>query len=320
MIGIISNKFDVHANYIVEKLKSRNILFQRIKTEDFYTSNFSIKLSSDNKDNAHLFPKIYDKFAELSLIKAFWFRRPFLPKISSDLDEKSAKFVQEETTKTIDGLWRLFQSQLWVNNPDANKIADNKLYQLHLAKTLGFEIPKTLITISPHEALQFFSDCNDKIVVKAISKSWIENKNKISVIRTNLINQENKKKINAVQNCPTLFQELVEKSSELRVTVIGKKIFGCQIHSQENEATQIDYKRDINSLRHNRFVLPDHLARKCLKMMTSLKLKYAAIDFIITPDNRFVFLELNPNGQWLWIEQKTKMPIADTLIEYLQKC
>lgn len=319
MIGIISNKLDAHANYVVEKLKSRNIRYKRINTEDFFSSNFSIRLSSPGALNHHLFRIVDDQFAHLSQIKAFWFRRPLLPKLLPDLDEQSAKFVQEEIAKTIEGLWRLYQTSLWVNYPDANKFADNKLYQLQLAGALGLEIPKTLITISPEEARSFFAECKEKVIVKAISKSWLESNNKVSVIRTNQITGKDNKRLDAVRNCPTFFQELVEKSSELRVTIIGEKIFCCQIHSQENEVTKIDYKRDINSLRHNSFELPQPIAEKCLKMMTALNLKFATLDFIKTPSGRFVFLELNPNGQWLWVEQKTDLPIADALIEYLQK-
>jgi D-alanine-D-alanine ligase-like ATP-grasp enzyme len=47
-------------------------------------------------------------------------------------------------------------------------------------------------------------------------------------------------------------------------------------------------------------------------MVQALGLNFGCIDFIVRPDGRMVFLECNPNGQWLWIEMATKMPISES--------
>lgn len=44
---------------------------------------------------------------------------------------------------------------------------------------------------------------------------------------------------------------------------------------------------------------------------------YGAIDMVVTPDERYVFIEINPNGQYLWVEQATGLPISDAICDLL---
>jgi len=107
------------------------------------------------------------------------------------------------------------------------------------------------------------------------------------------------------------------------VTVVGNKVFATAIHSQDHNETKIDWRlwdiiTDID-LKHTKIELPSDISEKCINITKSFNLSFSAIDLILSKDNEYYFLEMNPNGQWAWIEEKTGYPIRDTIISYFQK-
>ena len=120
---------------------------------------------------------------------------------------------------------------------------------------------------------------------------------------------------------PMIFQEEIPKAFDIRVTIIGTSVFATAIHSQDYPETMVDWRLwDVYDfdLRHEAIVLPSSLAERCRQITQYYGLKYAAIDLIQTLQGKFFFLELNPNGQWAWIEQKAGHPIRDALIDCLE--
>ena len=120
--------------------------------------------------------------------------------------------------------------------------------------------------------------------------------------------------------CPLIVQQYVPKRLELRVTVVGDEVFAAAIHSQASNHTRLDWRRyDDARTPIAPFELPADVAERCRALVRELGLCYGAIDLVLTPDDRFVFLEINPNGQYLWIELATGLPIsaavADLLLE-----
>ena len=120
---------------------------------------------------------------------------------------------------------------------------------------------------------------------------------------------------------PVMAQEYVPKKLELRVTIVGEKIFTCAIYSQGSEKTKIDWRHyDSEKVKHEIFKLPKEIEHKILLFMKEAGLKFGAIDMILTPKDEFVFLEVNPSGQFGWIEDLTGMPISKSIAELLINC
>jgi glutathione synthase/RimK-type ligase-like ATP-grasp enzyme len=109
------------------------------------------------------------------------------------------------------------------------------------------------------------------------------------------------------------------KKYDVRVIVVGKKVFTTLIHSQDNEETKTDWRNGENILEHTKAVLPKSIERKCIKLLKILKLQFGAIDFIMGKENNFIFLEINPNGQWARIEKQTGYKISDEIVNLLIK-
>ncbi|MEK9177777.1 MAG: MvdD family ATP-grasp ribosomal peptide maturase, partial [Patescibacteria group bacterium] len=162
--------------------------------------------------------------------------------------------------------------------------------------------------------------CNGRIAVKCIRQRVFSNDDGThNGIYTNIVNiadlVESKASLSV---CPVMLQEYIEKKIELRITIVGKQVFACAIHSQDEVRTMIDWRRYGEKwVKHEVFVLPEHVKGKLLESMKSWGIVFGAIDMIVTPENNYVFLEVNPSGQYGWIEGLTGMPISRAIAEVL---
>ena len=102
---------------------------------------------------------------------------------------------------------------------------------------------------------------------------------------------------------PGIFQPLVEKRHELRVTVMGERVISARLLSQADARTQLDWRARSVDLAVEPDTLPATVERSVRELMRRLGLVFGCLDFIVTPEGRHVFLEVNPMGQFLWIEQ-----------------
>ena len=122
----------------------------------------------------------------------------------------------------------------------------------------------------------------------------------------------------AVRYAPHLFQKYIDKAYEVRVTVINSQCFAVRIDSQANAKTKIDWRNyDLEHTPHSALVLPAEIEQRILNYVRSYGLTFSALDFIVTPTDDWVFLENNPNGQWLWLEELTGLPMTEALISAL---
>lgn len=314
---IVTNKFDPHVDLVATKLNELEIPFIRLNTEDFPQQGFFHFCSKTLSPQVVVLPE--NRVIEANSIKSVWYRRPEAHQVDSSVARENFRiFAANESAAAIDGLFQLIPG-LWVNKPSAIRIARQKIYQLKRAKDLGFEIPRTLITNQPSEAMEFFKMCNGRVVVKALSRPTVQSQDRIFSVFTNLVTEEVLRYIEMVRYCPTFFQECIPKKFDLRITVIGHKTFAVEIHSQTSDKTKIDFRHDDihNPVPHIVHSLPTELASKCLEFTRDLSLNFSAIDILLTPDNRYIFLEINPNGQWAWLEERTGLPMRDAMIDLL---
>jgi glutathione synthase/RimK-type ligase-like ATP-grasp enzyme len=115
-----------------------------------------------------------------------------------------------------------------------------------------------------------------------------------------------------------IFQAYVPKRLELRITVVGRQVFAAEIHSQLSRRTEHDWRHyNIDQTPYRPHRLPDAVQAQCIRLVEHFGLCYGAIDLVLTPDDRYVFLEINPTGQWRWIEVMTGLPISDAVCDML---
>src|SRR5207249_3343457 len=99
---------------------------------------------------------------------------------------------------------------------------------------------------------------------------------------------------------PSIFQEYIEKEYELRITVVGEKVFAAKVDSQKQDETKIDWRK--HKTLFQQYSLPKEISDKCVELTQKLNLSFGAIDIIRNKEGQYTFLEINPNGQWAWLD------------------
>lgn len=269
--------------------------------------------------NKKLVPTIIhnDKKIDLTKIKSIWIRRPTKFDLGSILKPEESSWIQNECNQLIRAIWANTNA-LWVSKPANIRMASLKISQLKMAVELGFRIPKFVITNNVERATKFVESTSKGTIVKVLGEPAIYNKKRVATIYTHLITKKDRKFLGSVQYGPTFLQEFIKKKMDVRVTVIGKKIFAAGIDSANYEKARIDFRRaEIFDLPHRTIDLPKNIKTACIEMVQRFGLQFGAIDLLLTPDGKYVFLEINPNGQWLWIEWTTGLPLTDAICDLL---
>lgn len=313
MIILLTNRNDITADFVVLELKKREVEFFRFNTEDFPQKvRINIGFRYDRLEGC--FYTHHNKIIPFSSIKSIWYRRPNPPNPNKKIKGGERTFCIKECQQTLNGIWHHLNC-FWVSEPQKIHYAENKITQLIIAKKLGFKIPKTLISNNAEDIRTFYNKCRKNIIIKPIKSGLVKNN---LVIFTNKVTSAKIKNINSATHVPSIFQSNILKQFDIRVTVIGKKVFPIEIHSQENTNTKYDWRRsqdlDIVQQKHR---LPTKIKNKCIGLLNAFDLKFGAIDMILTPKGEYYFLEINPNGQWAWIERSVGCKLTKELVDIL---
>lgn len=314
MILLVTMSLDPHTDLVIDALREIDAPFFRYNTD--LADQYAIEISLDG---GTLFSHKTNNVIQLGNVQSVWVRRRTVP--------NSLKNVTEGYTQYLEEQWRLFteillsainDKALWVNHPLSYEVAKNKLYQLRVAREVGLLVPNTCITNNP-AILPRMVYQQGKVLYKPVSSSIIDEGNK--AIYANLIDTEtmpSQTVIDGLAVSPSIFQSYIEKQYELRITVVGSKVFATRIYSQGSEISQVDWRRyDFEHVRHEPTDLPKEIEQKCQTLLRKLNLHYGAIDMVVTPDDEYVFLEVNANGQWAWIEMLTGLPISKEIATLL---
>lgn len=315
-ILVITNKIDLPSDEVIRYLQNKNAEVFRLNTEDL-CEGFDFKIGLDNQ---YFDGRLYSSLRSINLsnIKSIFYRRPKKPEIViSDKAQKS--FIEAERSAFLNWLWESLNC-FWVSKPSNIKTAESKINQLCIAPKLGFKIPKTIITNNPEDVRRFYYECDGDIVNKTLIKGMIEQDGKTMAIYTHRIEEKHLEILESIRSVPCIFQKRIEKKLELRITVVGNQVFAAEIHSQISQKTKDDWRRyDIDNTPHKIHNLPLEIKKSCINLVRYYGLAFGAIDMIVTPSGDYVFLEINPNGQWLWIERLTGLPISEAIADILIK-
>jgi MvdD family ATP-grasp ribosomal peptide maturase len=256
---------------------------------------------------------------DLREVTAVWHRRiSFGAHLPAGLDKQLRHASLGETSAAAHGMLASLKA-FRMDHIQHIRHAENKQLQLQVARELGLNIPRTLTTNDPTAVRAFAQSCEGGIVTKMLSSFAIYEEGKELVVFTNRVKPEDLADLSGLSICPATFQELVPKSLEIRVTVVGQRIMSASIDSQVSERAAHDWRRDgVSMLQQWRpCQLPLEVEEKILRLMDYFSLNYGAIDIILTPDGKHVFIELNPCGEFFWLEHTPGLPISGAIADLL---
>ncbi|WP_088186372.1 MvdC/MvdD family ATP grasp protein [Desulfosporosinus sp. FKA] len=319
MLLIITEKADLTTDYLILKLLERKVPFIRLNTED-YTSCFGLDFSIQNEQESYLLSN-NGKQILLHEITGAYFRRPALPNLDGKIAPSQIKFAQREMETVLSGYFRLIDESKWLNHPKYIFLSNNKIEQLAVARKMGMTIPDTLIT-SNKDAIRHFAKMHKSVIAKAVKHGFYAFDDEVYLAFTQQIDDSYLERIEKYATVPMILQKRIDKEYDIRINVIGDKVFATAILSQEYPISQLDWRVwdvcEKFDLKHKPIKLPVDIEKKCITINEHFHLGFSAIDMALSKTGEYIFLELNPNGQWAWIEENTGYPLRDTIIDYFE--
>lgn len=206
----------------------------------------------------------------------------------------------------------------WVNDLRRQRIHPLKLYQLNQARRAGLAIPPTIVTNSPERMREFIRACGGRAAYKLIEHAtWRRRDDRRFATYTTPITEDDLVSDETVRLCPAILQPLVAKQFEVRVACFGNQLVACQLDSQSDARASTDWRQGQWYIDVAPYMLPDEIAAGIRRFLRATGMVSASLDFIVTPQGDHVFLEANPQGQFLWIEERTGLPLLDTVTDFL---
>ena len=320
MILILSALDDDHVPLVLNRLRLRGADVVWFDPAQF-PSQCSLSVEFDARGPFRKRLQLQDRTIDLDHITAVWLRRPnAVTADASVVNPDLRKWIGEIAATGLQGALGLLDC-LWVPaRPQLTRDASDKLGQLKVASKLGLKVPRTLVTNSPDAFVVFYSDRDTDIVAKTLGDAMFVGPDGDPLLTyTTVVRRRHALNAQSVRHAPTIFQAYVPKKLELRVTIVGDRVFAAAIDSQRSRMTKDDWRHyddELDSV-YAPHSLPADIEKKLRELLREYGLAFGAIDMVLTPEGEYVFLELNPNGQWGWIADLAGWPIDEAIADLL---
>jgi glutathione synthase/RimK-type ligase-like ATP-grasp enzyme len=309
---VITDRKDAHLPFVQRHLANPMIVIDPLEVAKSKTLSFeySEKSSHVTFDGVVLHPK------------SVWFRKP--GKVTGSLlsiDPRFHEYAVEAIKKHFSSLMPAFPEAFWVSDLQAIATASDKPLQVTIAQKLGFHVPDTLFTSDASAARKFIAQhdsCILKPVVPFIEKAG---KDRQKTLYATKVSSNTVPDLTGLHQSPLIFQQAIDPAYDVRVTVVGDKVFAARVvHQSDTEGVRDwrlgHYEGALSIEPDERF--PKDIEQKCIEHAKRLGLNFSAIDFVVDKKGTYWFLENNPNGQWAFVEQETGQPIGKALATLLE--
>lgn len=309
-ILLLSSATDIHAHVVEQILQQEGANVLLLDPRDLLSHKLLATIDSQGWKSVLHLPD--GRHFPLSDLDSIWYRRPHPIQVDPTQPAHIQTLTQGEARMGWEGLLSSTQA-MWINYPKHNETADYKPLQLQVAHDYGLTIPASIITSDPEEVKAFYERHHGDIIYKPIHYGSVKSDaGELVAIYTSKVNAEHLEEVYRVTTSLYLFQEQVHKAFELRINIIGDNITATEIHSP-----LLDWRRDYSCIHYHLHSLPEDIKQKLLKIVHHLHLHFAAIDVIVTPEGEYVFIELNPNGQFYWLDEKAGTHLCQEMAHFL---
>jgi ATP-grasp ribosomal peptide maturase len=305
---VVTQPDDMTADLVVGELNARGVPVVRFDTADFPAR---LRVSAEAGGGTGITGTLacFGRSADLARIRSLYYRRPSAFSFPG-LDQQDTRFSVLQARYGLGGILVALPGCVYVNHPHRIADAEFKPAQLAAAVESGMTVPATLITNEPTRAREFIG-ARPRSVYKALRLAEYDLDGAPASIWTEQVSADEIDE--RVSGTMHLFQEMVAKDYDLRVTATGKRLFAVRIDSPLT-----DWRSDYGLAEYQPVEVGEILARQIQVYLDYFGLASGCFDFAVSGDGGPVFLECNPNGQWAWLEAETGLPIAAGFAELLE--
>jgi ATP-grasp ribosomal peptide maturase len=311
---VLTHPFDPTTDYVVSELNQRGEPVFRCDPGEF-PQRLSVAARLDGTGAGWVGSLcLPEREVSLADIGCAYYRRPTVFDFPAGMGDQVRRWAAGEARIGLGGV--LSALPRWLNHPAAIAAAEYKPAQLARAHACGLSVPDTIVTNDPAEAAKFVAHAG-RAIYKPLTPAGITETDTHRVVFTTPVAVGDVDE--SIRLTTHLLQEWIEKQYEVRLTVVDEAFLAARIDAGSNAAA-VDWRADYEALTYTALAdVPPSVRAGVSALMARLGLRFGTFDFIVTPDDRWIFLEINPNGQWAWIEDATGLPIAASVADALTK-
>ncbi|HEX8205599.1 MAG TPA: hypothetical protein VF587_06025 [Solirubrobacteraceae bacterium] len=298
---IVTNERDVDADRVVRELDRRGVHVVRLNTERFPAWRVELQ------PGQHWTVARDDRELTSDKCAGVWWRRPEPANAPDGVTPAEWEAARRQTTALLHGMQHV-PGPTWVSPPVAICGAEDKALQLAVAADIGFNVPATTWTNDPAAAERQLT-AHDGGVVKATATAYWEEDQTSHFVFAHAVTADDLPRPGRLAAAPLAFQQRIAPKRDVRVTVVGSATYAAVTDDASMHEPDWRLADDTTWAPYD---LPDELRERCVRLVERLGLRFGGIDLLVDHDGRHWFCELNPNGEWGWLE-KAGLRIADAL-------
>jgi glutathione synthase/RimK-type ligase-like ATP-grasp enzyme len=309
VILVISYPGEEHTGAVVQRLERQGREVVEVDLGDF-PARRDLVMCWERAEQPSFIVGGSNGHVDLKAAHVAWWRRVRPFQIDQSISDPTMRaFAESETSQAVNGMLDSLPCP-WINPRAADEIAHRKPIQWSVARQAGLRMPRTLVTNQPEAARSFIAETGiGRTVFKpflSVHEQWRE---------TRVIEPADLEQLDAVRYAPVIFQEYVE-GVDLRITIVGDEIFAAEIDARDT-SYPYDMRMVVGQAAVQAIELPVSIQAALLELQQRLGLYYGAIDMRRTPQGEYYFFEVNPAGQWLFVEERTGLAISQAMADLL---
>ncbi len=313
---ILTNSEDATSDYLCERLQQGGVRHVRFDTD---TAWETAKYHCDGSRMLLRWECHSVRPADISVI-ILRRPKPFQPMLQGDQFQKV--HAGAEWAETLEGFLAHINVERWMNHPGRNFGASHKIEQLSRARQVGLRVPASIVTTCAEAASAFLARHRSGVVVKPLASGFIERSSpdQDTVIFTSELDQSNSRLLERLPQCPVLFQERLHKTVDVRLIAVDGRLLAVGLQATEADGRQrLDVRRNnMVGVEYHPLRIPSAVSDSVRRMLAEYGLRFAALDFAVVEDNEWVFLEVNPNGQWAWLDLEGGVDAGSMFVDALR--
>lgn len=302
---IVSSTIDFSTDMVCYRLLEDNEKFYRLNRDEFLKHKIVVDLQNEVMIIS-IDGEEYE--AQFEHLKGIFFRAPVFLRTQSKKELSVQEQLERNQWSSFLRNLIVFKNANWINNPVSTYRAENKIFQLCIAKEYGLEVPVTYIS----NCTDFNLESDKKYIVKSLDTALfydMEN-NKEMFTYSNVVSGSELNEYD-LTSAPIFIQEFLNPKIDCRVTYVQGKLFPVKI-LQNGKGLYGDWRMRKEELEYIPFQLPTYVENAIHKLMKKLELNFGGIDLAIV-SGEYYFIEVNPTGEWGWLEVKTGTKISKTI-------